>query len=156
MGQRLKHPLTSSGCDVLRLDHFIDDFYENTASGSEPQHQTDHTFRSFVWSLIVREPTVTVGLVPEGSAPVCIAPQPSAVRKKSKANAGSTNATLSITSPAALQPLDSGEVTQVSLGGLVAKYGNTLRIAVDHETCFVAITGSHVRVSLAMKPSSSP
>ncbi|KAG8858551.1 hypothetical protein FRB96_005223 [Tulasnella sp. 330] len=136
---------TSLGCDVLRLDHFIDDYYKDSGSGSVFQQQTDYAFKSFVWSLIIQEPTVTVGLVPEGSAPVCIAPQPSAVRK-SKANAASS-ATLSITSPAALQALDPREVADVGLEDLVAKHGNTLRIAVDHETCFVAITGSHVRPS---------
>ncbi|KAG9026312.1 hypothetical protein FRB95_009009 [Tulasnella sp. JGI-2019a] len=131
------------GCDVLRLDHFIDDYYRD--NGGPSSQQTDRAFKSFIWSLIVREPTTTVGLVPEGSAPVCIAPQPSAMRKKGKADAGASNSTILPSSPAALQPLDPTEVAETTLEDLVVKYGNTLRIAVDHETCFLAITGSHVR-----------
>ena len=45
-----------------------------------------------------------------------------------------------------LQPIDDEEVRECSLEELKAKYGNTLRIATDHQTCFTAITGSHIRV----------
>lgn len=35
---------------------------------------------------------------------------------------------------------------------LLEKYGNTLRIAADPETCYVALTGSHERVSCLVDP----
>lgn len=135
---------TLSGCDVSRLSHFIEEYY---SAGSDPniKSQTvDEAFRSFVWSLVVQEPSVTVGLVPEGSSPVYIAPQPSVVRKQAKAQSAAPSEPSN--SPAKLESLASAEVQESSLPELIQKYGETLRIAVDHETSFQAITGTHVRV----------
>ncbi|KAG8957280.1 hypothetical protein FRC03_010296 [Tulasnella sp. 419] len=133
------------GCDVSRLRQFIEGFYakDDPATEYHVSQTIDDSFRSFVWSLIVQERSVTVGLVPEGSAPVVIAPQPSAVRKGGDTS-GSKAKALQTRAPASLQPLTTEEARS-SLEDLIAKYGSTLRIAVDHETSFAAITGSHFR-----------
>ena len=48
-----------------------------------------------------------------------------------------------------LAPIAKEETSSLTMAQLVAKYGDTLRIAVDHETSFAAITGSHIRVRLS-------
>lgn len=125
-----------AGCDISRLDHFINDFYQS--KGSDSQQLIDREFRSFVFTLLAQEPSVTVGLVPEGSDPVYIAPQPSAQRKSGKVKAKST--------PASLDPIDASQLDWHNL----AQYAGSLRIAVDHETSFFALTGTHIRVSTMM------
>lgn len=114
----------------------------------------DIPYRSFVWKLITEQETIRVGLVPDGSPAVYIAPQPSQARKNKKRKRessaieeeddqvpGQVDA-----AHTGLQPIDPCEVSDRSLHELVEKYGETLRIAVDHDTSFAAITGSHIRV----------
>ena len=116
--------------------------------------QVDDAFCAFVWAVIVQQPGVRVGTVPPegpGSAEVYIAPQASAVRKaKARGEEGED--------PAALTPAATGleivdDATVRSLEDLRAQYGDRLRIAVDPETTFVALTGSHIRVRRVFKPS---
>jgi hypothetical protein len=47
-----------------------------------------------------------------------------------------------------LELIDEDEKLNSSLDQLKGKHGDKLRVAVDHDTSFVAITGSHIRVSL--------
>ena len=54
--------------------------------------------------------------------------------------------------PASLNPLAAELVRETGLEQLILEYGDKLRIAVDHETCLVAITGSHVRVCILLMP----
>ncbi|KIO22744.1 hypothetical protein M407DRAFT_216113 [Tulasnella calospora MUT 4182] len=131
------------GCDVSRLSHFIEEYYSGGSDPNIKSQTVDEAFRAFVWSLVVQETSVSVGLVPEGSSPVYIAPQPSVVRKQAKAQIAAPSEPSN--SPAKLESLASAEVQESSLPELVQKYGETLRIAVDHETSFQAITGTHVR-----------
>ncbi|KAG8890984.1 hypothetical protein FRC00_014238, partial [Tulasnella sp. 408] len=130
-------------CDVSRLSHFIEEYYSGGSDPNIKSQTVDEAFRAFVWSLVVQEPSVSVGSVPGGSSPVYIAPQPSVVRKQAKAQTAAPSESSS--SPAKLESLASAEVQESSLPELVQKYGETLRIAVDHETSFQAITGTHVR-----------
>lgn len=116
------------------------DFYAREAS-TKPQ-VVDDAFCAFVWSVVVQQPGVCIGTVPEGAhCEVHIAPQVSAKRKgKAKEGEdpeGNTNVgSLVVIPDAAVRPLDD----------LKREYGDGLRIAVDPKTSFQAITGSHIRV----------
>ena len=79
-----------------------------------------------------------VGTVPDGTTTeVRIAPQQSQKRKVK----GSVDDTPPVT---LLELLPDARST--TLDDLQLKYGDTLRVAVDAETSFAAITGSHIRV----------
>lgn len=129
----VKIPDNVSGCDVNRLQDFIQEFYSNR----EQQSQTvDSAFYAFFWTVLVRQPTVLVGLRPAGiTSDVYIAEQKV---KKRKAN----NATDD--ERPALQLIE--EAKFLSLKELTLLHGDALRIAVDPNTSFAAITGSHLRV----------
>ncbi|KAI0768599.1 hypothetical protein BD413DRAFT_563329 [Trametes elegans] len=133
------------GCDVSRLRDFIVDFYAHpTASaGAGVGQNVDDAFCAFVWSVIVQQPGVRVGTVPEGaSTEVFIAPQASAIRK-AKAKGGEP-----AEEPAPVAALDVVEDATIRpLEDLKKQYGDRLRIAADPETIFVALTGSHIRPS---------
>lgn len=82
-----------------------------------------------------------VGTVPEGATDVRIAPQLSK-KGKGKAKDGEGGE---------LSPQDVSlhlipNAAEKSLEELIAEYGSALRIAVDPDKSFVAITGSHIRV----------
>lgn len=99
--------------------------------------------------MIVQQPGVRVGTVPEGvSAEVYIAPQASAIRKaKAKgeepAEESAPATGLDIIQDATIRPLHD----------LKNEYGDRLRIAADPETTFAALTGSHIRVGSIGFPS---
>ncbi|KAF9229607.1 hypothetical protein BS17DRAFT_743885 [Gyrodon lividus] len=124
------------GCDVSRLRDFIVGFY--STQDSHPQ-VVDDAFCAFVWSVVAQQPSVRVGSVPPGvTSEVYIAPQMSAKRKaaaKGKAIAEDALPSLLLVENARKR----------SLEDLKCQYGGDLRIAVDPETSFSAITGSHIR-----------
>lgn len=137
-----------AGCNVFRLRDFISDFYSSSSfslsSGCVQEQKVDDAFCAFVWSAIVRQPGVRVGTLPPGSSTdVYIAPQASAI-KKAKAKGEDTAAAeeavaargLDIVDDAAIRPLED----------LREQHGDALRVAVDPETTFAALTGSHLRV----------
>jgi oxalate---CoA ligase len=87
---------------------------------------------------------VRVGTVPDGATTeVYIAPQQSQ-KKKSKANDERGDTSSSSVASLTLLP----DARAKTLDDLQLQYGDTLRVAVDAETSFAAITGSHVRVRL--------
>ena len=134
--------LLYTGCDVSRLSDFIVDFCRRNA----PSQNVDDAYCAFVWSMVVQQPEVRVGTAPEGAPEVYIAPQHKIGYKKFKGKGkgkgdddeeeGATEASLHLIPDAASKPLDE----------LKAEYGDALRIAVDPQRSFVAITGSHIRV----------
>jgi hypothetical protein len=111
-----------------------------TVDATHPQ-TVDDSFCAFVWSLIVQQPTVRVGTIPPGAATeVFVATQTSAKRKaeaKGEEIVQERVSTLDIVADAKFRSLDD----------LKAQHGDGLRIAVDPDTSFAAITGSHLRVS---------
>ncbi|RPD63262.1 hypothetical protein L227DRAFT_544094 [Lentinus tigrinus ALCF2SS1-6] len=131
------------GCDVSRLRDFINEFYSHTSSSQVHNQTVDDAFCAFVWSVIVQQPGVRVGTIPlGGSTEVYIAPQASAIRKaKAKGEEAveepAPATCLDIIEDAAIRPLED----------LRQQYGDQLRIAVDPETTFAALTGSHIRPS---------
>ncbi|KAI0374486.1 hypothetical protein BV20DRAFT_961659 [Pilatotrama ljubarskyi] len=131
------------GCDVSRLRDFIVDFYAHPSSSGARTQNVDDAFCAFVWSVIVQQPGVRVGTVPDGvSTEVYIAPQASAARKaKAKGEEAVEEAApataLDVIPDATIRPLED----------LRNEYGDRLRIAVDPETSFAALTGSHIRPS---------
>ena len=141
-------PLTACrpppGCDVSRLRDFIAEFYAHEAAAGRAAQTVDDAFCAFVWSVVVRQPGVRVGTVPAGApAEVYVAPQASAVRKaRARGDAEGTPAPAA--SAAGLDIVDDAALR--SLEDLRAQYGDQLRIAVDPETSFKALTGSHIRV----------
>lgn len=128
----------TTGCNINRLRDFIVDFYAHRTS--EAAQTVDDAFCAFVWSVILQQPNILVGVVPEDAqgTDVYIAPQPSS-KRKAKANDDETAdavVTLEVIPDAASRSLEE----------LIQQYGDTLRMAVDQETSFVALTGSHNRV----------
>jgi transcription factor C subunit 3 len=93
-----------------------------------------------VWSLVVQQPTVIVGTVPEGiTSEVWIAPQLSAKRKaKAKGEEAVEVA------PPKLDIVP--DAKNRSLEDLRAEYGDNLRIAADPDATYAAVTGTHIRV----------
>ena len=99
----------------------------------------DDSYKAFVWSLIIRQPTVKVGIVPaDASIEVYV---PRKARQQKLEDDEDANAI-----PPSLEPIP--DALTLSLAELVAKYGGSLRVAVDPETSFAAITGSRARVRL--------
>ena len=81
-----------------------------------------------------------VSLIPEGvSSEVWIAPQTSAKRKAKASGQEHVE-----TRPAQLISIPNAKT--VPLDELVRVHGDRLRIAVDADAIFAAITGSHIRV----------
>lgn len=116
---------------------FVVGFYSHAVA--HPQ-VVDDPFCAFVWSIVVEQPTVRVGIVPAGtSSEVYIAPQTSAKRKA--AAKGEVHVE---EAPPSLTLVENAR--ERSLEDLKAEYGEDIRIAVDPETSFAAITGSHIRV----------
>jgi oxalate---CoA ligase len=132
----------ASGCDVLRLRDFIAGFYAH--SFELPPQNVDDAFCAFFWNVIVQQPTVRVGVMPQGvTTEVYIAPQSSAKRKaKARGEEPVEEA------PPVLDSIADAETK--SLDQLKSEHGEKLRIAVDPETSFAAITGSHLRVCVSI------
>ncbi|KAF9569867.1 hypothetical protein CPC08DRAFT_14379 [Agrocybe pediades] len=125
------------GCDASRLKDFVHDFFAHNHT-SHAQN-LDDSFCAYVWSLVVRQPTVLVGVVPHGTtSEVWIAPQTSA-KRKAKAR-GEDEVTKN---PPKLDSIPELKTTPLDI--LRGTYGNRLRIAVEPDTIFEAITGSHIR-----------
>ena len=132
------HFLTLSiGCNVSRLTDFIAGFYTSQDGHSQ---LVDDALCAFVWSVIIQQPSVRVGTLPSGLvSEVHIAPQTSAKRKaaaKGEEVAEGVSPSLDLVEDARHRHLKD----------LKREYGDSLRIAVDPETSFAAITGSHIRV----------
>jgi hypothetical protein len=125
--------LVFSGCHPSRLRDFVTSYNPDSY-----QQVVDDAYFAFVWSLVVSQPTVRVGTVPDGATTeVYIAPQQSQKRKlKEKDQLGD------VLSPLTLLP----DVRSRTLEDLQLQHGEALRVAVDAETSFAAITGSHIRV----------
>jgi transcription factor C subunit 3 len=127
------------GSDVSRLKDFIVDFY---AHASQPQTPND-AFCGFIWSLVVQQPTILMGrLDPSIKSQVWIAPQVSAKRKAIAR--GEDRVGLC---PPRLEPVPQPKTTP--LEQLREAYGDRLRLAVDPDAIFAAVTGSHIRVSIS-------
>ena len=120
----------------MRLQDFIKSYYLHTGS----QQAIDDDYCAFVWSVVVQQPSVIVGVVPDGvQTEVFIAPQPSQKRKAKERGEDEQPVLatqLEIIVDAQARPLRELRDT----------HGNRLRIATDAETTFSAVTGSHIRV----------
>ena len=132
---RLTNVWCPSGCHPSRLRDFVTSYNPDSY-----QQNVDDAYFAFVWSLVVRQPTVRVGTVPDDGdgarTEVYIAPQQSQKKKsKEKDQRGDV---LSLT----LLP----DARSRTLEDLQLQYGEALRVAVDAETSFAAITSSQIRV----------
>ncbi|KAK0198496.1 hypothetical protein F5146DRAFT_1158718 [Armillaria mellea] len=125
------------GSNPSRLRDFIFDFYSHNSSSAA--QNTDDSFCAFVWSLVVQQPNVLVGTKPAGvNSEVWIAPQTSAKRKASAKGESFVE-----TRPAQLATIP--DARSRSLEDLIKEYGDDLRIAVDPDSIYAAVTGSHIR-----------
>ncbi|KAK0208398.1 hypothetical protein DFS33DRAFT_1303084 [Desarmillaria ectypa] len=125
------------GSNPSRLKDFIVDFYSHNSSSAA--QNTDDSFCAFVWSLVVQQPNVLVGTKPTGvNSEVWIAPQTSAKRKASAKGESFVE-----TRPAQLEII--ADAKSHSLEDLINEYGDDLRIAVDPDSIYAAVTGSHIR-----------
>lgn len=133
------HLTRIQGSDVLRLKDFIVDFYAH-ANAFHAQNPDD-AFCAFVWSLVVQQPTVMVGLVEPGTmAEVWVAPQTSAKRKALARGEEHVEYL-----PPKLDAIPEPKTTP--LDTLRRSYGDRLRLAVEPDAIFAAVTGSHIRVN---------
>lgn len=115
------------------------DFYAH-ATASHAQNPDD-AFCAFVWSLVVQQPTILVGLVEPGTmVEVWIAPQTSAKRKALARGEEHVEYL-----PPKLIPIPEPKTTPLDTS--LQTYGDRLRLAVEPDAIFSAITGSHIRVS---------
>lgn len=127
------------GCNVSRLRDFVVGFYSQ--SGVPHTQNPDDAFCAFVWSLIVQQPTVLVGTISLGdSSDIWVAPQTSAKRKARARGEDHVD-----TIPPKLDPVPAAKDT--ALDELQRLHGDRLRIAVEPDAIFAAITGSHIRSS---------
>ncbi|KAJ7770882.1 hypothetical protein DFH07DRAFT_805534 [Mycena maculata] len=125
------------GCNVSRLRDFVVDFYAHSTTTST--QNPDDAFCAFIWSLVVQQPTVIVGIIPEGiTSEVWIAPQNSA-KRKAKAKGEETVEV----DPPRLDIVP--DARNRSLDDLKVQYGDKLRLAADPEATYAAITGTHIR-----------
>ncbi|OBZ79914.1 hypothetical protein A0H81_00461 [Grifola frondosa] len=104
------------GCDVSRLRDFIAGFYER--SPCAPSQNVDAAFCAFVWAVVVQQPGVS-------------AARKARAKGEEPAEGPAPATTLDVVQDATIRPLEE----------LKAQYGEGLRIAVDPETTFAAITG---------------
>lgn len=131
-----------------RLRQFIDGFYQSQCP--LVIQNVDDLFCAFVWGLLAEQPTITVGLMPQGnSAEVYIAPQPSKQKIQKKSADDNPDSPCSNR----LDPLP--DAATRNYASLIDEYGSNLRVAVDPESCFRAITGGHIRVSMLPSISAS-
>ena len=101
----------------------------------------DDAYCAFVWSVVAQQPEVRVGTVPEDTRDVYIATQPS---KKEKGKAKEDEEDEAALQERSLQLVP--DAAQKTLDELIAEYGDALRIAIEPNRLFVALTGSHIRV----------
>lgn len=126
------------GCHPSRLRDFVASYY----SDSSCQQVVDDAYFAFVWTLVVCQPTVLVGTVPDGTTTeVYIAPQQSQKRKL-KGKDQDQDQRIDTLSSLTLLP----DARSRTLEDLQLRYGDALRVAVDAETSLAAIIGSHIRV----------
>ncbi|KAL5534526.1 hypothetical protein ACEPAG_989 [Sanghuangporus baumii] len=126
------------GCNVSRLHDFVGDFYSSRIS---MRQNLDDSYHTFVWSLVAQHTSVRIGLLPLGeTADIYIPPQPR-VSKKGKNGQDDVQKDGSTTGALDLIP----NASHFPLHELVRIYGDRLRITLDSETCFEAVTGSHAR-----------
>lgn len=117
-------------------------------SGSAPQ-TIDSQYLNLVWSLLVLQPDVIVGTVPDGAIDVFIAPN----RQASKAGASKVpelEGEDGLSSQ--LMPIEKSELENLTQAELITKYGNKLRIAVNPELALSTISGFHIRVRIVCRP----
>ena len=118
-----------------RLRNFVSEYHKDS-----PQC-IDDVYQGFVWSLLVGQASIRVGVLPLGQQhEVYIPPQPRAPKNKEK-----TSEPQQETTSNGLQLVEG--VESLSFQDLVQQFGDRLRIAVDSQTTCTAITGSHIRVS---------
>ncbi|KAG8822889.1 hypothetical protein FRC19_005046 [Serendipita sp. 401] len=95
------------------------------------KQNVDDAYCGYVYSLIVKHPSIIIGTVPEGTPPVWIAPPP---HKKEQAPPPISLNVVEFASEKTMQELKDA-------------HGSTLRIAATKVACFVMITGTHNRPS---------
>ncbi|PFH54764.1 hypothetical protein AMATHDRAFT_52646 [Amanita thiersii Skay4041] len=126
------------GCNVSRLKDIVRSFYSN--AGSLLCQNVDDIFCAFVWSLVVQHPTVQIGVKPPSVvSEVWIAPQTSAKRKVK-----AQGEDLVEESPPRLILIP--DAKNSNLKDLIQRHSEDLRIAIEPEAIYAAITGSHIKL----------
>lgn len=167
---RFEPHATYSGYSTSGWAILVNNFYA-TSEGHDSQ-TVDDEYLSFIWSLVLRQSGVRVGLMPEGVSAVWITPQPSQVRKtkgpksrlkgKGKAKAVDPATEEGDDDPEAVDPGEEKvirdllsieeDVYTTPLSQLRDIYGDQLHIASDPKTTFAVLTGSHTRVGFCLRP----
>ncbi|TCD70634.1 hypothetical protein EIP91_002353 [Steccherinum ochraceum] len=115
------------------------DFYESHSS-SQAQ-KLDDAFYAFFWSVIVQQPGVRVGKLPE-IVPADVEDEGPRRKSGTTHSKGQESVELVAIEDAAVRPLDD----------LVTEYGDQLRIAVERDRVSMALIGSHIRPAKLTPP----
>ena len=100
----------------------------------------DDSYHAFFWSLLIQHPSVKIGTLFSGQlADVYVPKQPRTSKKREAANDDQGE-------QPSMCGLENIPDSHLPLEQLVTKYGDRLRVAVDPDTCLVALTGTHTRV----------
>lgn len=149
---------TGTGLD--RLGDHVQAFYKSQAAGSGAQ-LVDDAFIAFVWDALLSQDEISLGVMPlaapaQTQAPVAstssVTPEPEQQQqqqgngKKKKTKNSSRKEVIKAPDMAKPDKLSSQDLA-LGRQALMAKYGNRLRVFADSETIWVALTGSHDRVS---------
>lgn len=136
------------GTDISRLDTFVSEFYSPSRSTSSsmappPQQNQDEHFLTFVWSILSEQEDISIGVIK-------VAEKESESEEESKGGKRKNgNSKASITSSHSLEELPAEEF-QLGRKALMEKYGDDLRIMVDPDVAWAALTTSHAKASLTL------
>ncbi|GAA6046816.1 hypothetical protein JCM3770_005657 [Rhodotorula araucariae] len=156
-----------AGTSLDALAHFIADFYARTASSSATLQLVDDAFLAFVWDTLLAEPDVRVGVL---TAVTAATPNSEGTPEAGPSTAAAGDADADSEGQRGDKPSKAPRAKRRKIerkaqvathemrilgheeraegcSALQTRYGSDLRILVSEETAWVAITGSHTRIS---------
>lgn len=102
----------------------------------------DNSYCSFLFSIILQQPSVKIGRLPDG--PITYISVPPQVRVGKRNKGVEDNEPRESHTVSKLE--DIPDATSSDINVLIARYGEKLRVAVDPEAIFLVLAGSHARV----------
>lgn len=121
------------------MKQIIKRFYE---SHSSIEQTLDDSYCTFLWSIILQQPSVKIGILPDG--PITFISIPLQARKKTQ---GADDTEVRPTIASNLEDVPDESFSDIN--GLIVRYGERLRVAVTPEAIFVVLTGSHAKVDVS-------
>lgn len=131
------------GTDVSRLDTIVADFYSparSTSTIAPPQQNLDEYFLNFIWNILCEQDDISIGIIDAEVQEEEEGGEEGKPKSKGKKK-GSMKGIVS----QALLDLSAEEVA-MGKKSLIEKYGDNLRITVNADVSWAALTTSHVKV----------